>query len=95
MDFVPPRAVPADLRRAADHFAWAIDSAHACLRPVNSDMAVLQASWRGEGSVRLGQAMNDWERQFDAILTHLGELRDLVTNPRYCSNERSTGPSGR
>lgn len=91
MDSVPPRLPPAHPSGAAVRFARAIDSANACLRPVNSAMAGLQASWRGEGSVRFGQAMHDWEREFDLILHRLGDLRALVAQPAKCSCERSGG----
>ena len=70
MDPVP---APAEAR-----FATAIDAANACFGQVNSEMAALQASWRGEASVRFGQAMNDWEQQFDRILASLADLVDVA-----------------
>ncbi|WP_037367783.1 WXG100 family type VII secretion target [Amycolatopsis orientalis] len=59
-------------------FAAAIDAANACFGTVNSEMAALQASWRGEAAVRFGQAMNDWEQQFDRILASLTDLVDVA-----------------
>lgn len=91
MDSVPPRPRPASLGGAAVRFTHAIDSANACLRPVNGAMAGLQACWRGEGSVRFGQAMSDWEREFELILDRLGDLRELVTTSGVRSDERSRG----
>ncbi|GAA3571484.1 hypothetical protein GCM10022222_64480 [Amycolatopsis ultiminotia] len=90
MDSVPPQAVPSEMRTAEGRFAHAIDSANACLRPVNFDLADLQASWRGDASVRLGQAINDWERQFEVILARLGALRDLAAASPRRSDEQST-----
>ena len=71
--------VPAPAGAAAQaRFAAAIDAANACFGQVNSEMAALQASWRGEASVRFGQAMNDWEQQFDRILRSLADLVDVA-----------------
>ncbi|MDT8911452.1 WXG100 family type VII secretion target [Amycolatopsis sp. PS_44_ISF1] len=63
------------MQDTAGQFARAIESANAHLRQVNSGMAALQTSWRGEASVRFGQAMNEWEQQFDVIV---GRLEDLM-----------------
>ncbi|GAB3134148.1 WXG100 family type VII secretion target [Amycolatopsis sp. NPDC004378] len=63
-----------DMKRAAARFAYAIETAGARLRAVDSGMAMVQASWRGEASVRLGQAMSDWEQEFDVILASLARL---------------------
>ncbi|WIY05779.1 WXG100 family type VII secretion target [Amycolatopsis mongoliensis] len=63
-----------DMKRAAVHFAYAIEAAGAHLRDVNSEMAMVQASWRGEASVKFGQAMSDWEQEFDVILSRLVRL---------------------
>ncbi|WP_116202138.1 WXG100 family type VII secretion target [Amycolatopsis circi] len=79
---------------AGARFAAAIDAANACFGTVNNEMAALQASWRGEAAVRFGQAMNDWEQQFDRILGSLADLVDAArataaTAAAKCSNERS------
>ncbi len=63
-----------EMRRAAGSFAGAIASAHAGLRGVNREMATLQTTWRGDSAVRFGQAMNDWEREYDVILSALARL---------------------
>ncbi|WP_409185099.1 WXG100 family type VII secretion target [Amycolatopsis sp. VS8301801F10] len=71
-------------------FAAAIDAANACFGTVNSEMAALQASWRGEAAVRFGQAMNDWEQQFDRILASLADLVDVARGTAASSTvERS------
>lgn len=67
-----------DMKRAAVRFACAIEAAGAHLRDVNSEMALAQASWRGEASVRFGQAMSDWEQEFDVILSRLARLYELT-----------------
>lgn len=90
MDPVP---APAGLPEQAARFAAAIDAANACFGTVNSEMAALQASWRGEAAVRFGQAMNDWEQQFDRILESLADLVDVArgvaaSTAAKCSNER-------
>ncbi|MFD2465954.1 WXG100 family type VII secretion target [Amycolatopsis silviterrae] len=88
-----PVAAPADPPAQAARFAAAIDAANACFGQVNSEMAALQASWRGEAAVRFGQAMNDWERQFDRILGSLADLVDVARgaaahSAAECSDER-------
>ncbi|GAB3368795.1 WXG100 family type VII secretion target [Amycolatopsis echigonensis] len=93
MDPVP---APAGLPEQAERFAAAIDAANACLGTVNSEMAALQASWRGEAAVRFGQAMNDWEQQFDRILGSLADLVDVARGAAApvaanCSDERVRG----
>lgn len=70
-----------DMRAAAGSFAGAIASANARLRGVNSEMAALQASWRGDAAVRFGQAMNDWEREYDVILSSLARLLEVTGGP--------------
>lgn len=67
-----------DMQRAAACFASAAEAARCRLREVNSEMAVVQASWRGEASVRFGQAMSDWEQEFDVILSRLAELLEAT-----------------
>ena len=73
-----------DMQRAAACFAYAVEAARSRLRDVNSEMATAQASWRGEASVRFGQAMSDWEQEFDVILSRLTELLEATggTMPR-------------
>ncbi|WP_410596576.1 WXG100 family type VII secretion target [Amycolatopsis sp. lyj-23] len=70
-----------DMLRAAACFASALDAARSHLRAVNSEMAVVQASWRGEASVRFGQAMRDWEQEYDVILSRLAELLEATGGP--------------
>jgi WXG100 family type VII secretion target len=70
-----------DMQRAAARFAYAVEAARSRLRDVNSEMAVTQASWRGEASVRLGQAMSDWEQEFDVILSRLAGLLEATGGP--------------
>ena len=67
-----------DMQQAAACFASALDGARSRLRDVNSEMAMVQASWRGEASVRFGQAMSDWEQEFDVILSRLAELLEAT-----------------
>ena len=67
-----------DMQRAAARFAHAIEAAHSRLRDVNSEMAMVQASWRGEAAVRFGQAMRDWEQEFDVILSRLALLLETT-----------------
>ncbi|WP_410675566.1 WXG100 family type VII secretion target [Amycolatopsis sp. cmx-4-68] len=72
-------AVPTqDMQRAAARFAYAIEAANSRLRDVNSEMAMVQASWRGEASVRFGQAMSDWEQEYDVILSRLARLLETT-----------------
>jgi WXG100 family type VII secretion target len=70
-----------DMKRAAARFARAIEAAGSHLREVNSEMAMVQASWRGEASVRFGQAMSDWEQEFDVILSRLARLLETTGGP--------------
>ncbi|WP_326957817.1 WXG100 family type VII secretion target [Amycolatopsis sp. NBC_01286] len=81
-----------DMKGAAVRFASAIEAANSQLRDVNSEMATLQAAWRGEAAVRFGQAMNDWEQEFDVILTRLAWLLE-ATGGRV-PRQRSGGPGG-
>jgi len=67
-----------DMKQAAARFAYALETARSRLRDVNSEMAVAQASWRGEASVRFGQAMRDWEQEFDVILSRLAGLLETT-----------------
>jgi WXG100 family type VII secretion target len=67
-----------DMQRAAACFAYAVEAARSHFRDVNSEMAMAQASWRGEASVRFGQAMSDWEQEFDVILSRLAELLETT-----------------
>ncbi|WP_372663439.1 WXG100 family type VII secretion target [Amycolatopsis kentuckyensis] len=67
-----------DMKRAAARFACAVDAAGSHLRDVASEMALVQASWRGEASVRFGQAMSDWEQEFDVILSRLAQLLETT-----------------
>ncbi|WP_020664876.1 WXG100 family type VII secretion target [Amycolatopsis benzoatilytica] len=73
----------------AARFAAAIDAANSCFGEVNSEMAALQASWRGEASARFGQAMNDWEQQFDRILGSLADLVQVAHAATNRSDERA------
>ncbi|HET6711716.1 MULTISPECIES: WXG100 family type VII secretion target [unclassified Amycolatopsis] len=70
-----------DMQRAAACFAHALEAARSGLRDVNSEMAMVQASWRGEASVRFGQAMSDWEQEFDVILSRLAQLLEATGGP--------------
>ncbi|MGW4062667.1 WXG100 family type VII secretion target [Amycolatopsis sp. NPDC004747] len=70
-----------DMQRAAACFASALEGARSRLRDVNSEMAMVQASWRGEASVRFGQAMSDWEQEFDVILSRLAQLLEATGGP--------------
>ena len=70
-----------DMQRAAACFAYALEGARSRLRDVNSEMATVQASWRGEASVRFGQAMSDWEQEFDVILSRLARLLETTGGP--------------
>ncbi|MGV9364060.1 WXG100 family type VII secretion target [Amycolatopsis sp. NPDC003731] len=70
-----------DMQRAAACFAATLDGARSRLRDVNSEMAMVQASWRGEASVRFGQAMSDWEQEFDVILSRLARLLEATGGP--------------
>ncbi|WP_033293731.1 WXG100 family type VII secretion target [Amycolatopsis jejuensis] len=81
-------SVSVDPHEAAGRFEDAIDSANACLGQVNTEMAALQASWRGEASARFGQAMNDWEQQFDRILGSLTDLLRVTGGSGERSNEQ-------
>ncbi len=67
-----------DMKRAAVRIAYAIEAAGAHLRDVNSEMAMAQVAWRGEASVRFGQAMSDWEQEFDVIHSRLVRLFELT-----------------
>jgi WXG100 family type VII secretion target len=70
-----------EMRRAAACFASALDAARSRLDAVNSEMAMVQAAWRGEASVRFGQAMRDWEQEFDVILSRLARLLETTGGP--------------
>lgn len=67
-----------DMKQAAARFASAIEAANSRLDGVNSEMAMVQASWRGEASVRFGQAMRDWEQEFEVILSRLAWLLETT-----------------
>jgi WXG100 family type VII secretion target len=82
------------MQDTAGQFARAIESANAHLRQVNTEMAVLQTSWRGEASVRFGQAMNEWEQQFDVIVGRLEDLMAATSGARSTAGNRTGGPSG-
>ncbi|MCR6487176.1 WXG100 family type VII secretion target [Amycolatopsis sp. OK19-0408] len=77
-----------DMKRAAARFACAIEAANSRLLDVSSEMAIVQASWRGEASVRFGQAMRDWEQEFDVILSRLAWLLE-TTGGRVPRQRRS------
>ncbi|WP_328604237.1 WXG100 family type VII secretion target [Amycolatopsis sp. NBC_00345] len=78
----------------AGQFARAIESANAHLRQVNTEMAVLQTSWRGEASVRFGQAMNEWEQQFDVIVRRLEDLMAATGGARSGGGDRTGSWTG-
>ncbi|HEY2062920.1 MAG TPA: WXG100 family type VII secretion target [Amycolatopsis sp.] len=82
------------MQDTAGQFARAIESANAHLRQVNTEMAVLQTSWRGEASVRFGQAMNEWEQQFDVIVGRLEDLMAATAGPRSGSGPRTESRTG-
>lgn len=75
------------MKQAGSHFEHAITSANNHLQQINSEMATLQASWRGDASVKFGQAMNDWEQQFDIIIKKLAQMLQVMgTNATVYTN---------
>ncbi|MFD9895272.1 WXG100 family type VII secretion target [Amycolatopsis sp. NPDC059027] len=48
------------------------------LQRVNSLMASLQASWRGQASTQFNQAMDNWERSFQVIINKLISMMDVM-----------------
>ncbi|MEV5543057.1 WXG100 family type VII secretion target [Saccharopolyspora shandongensis] len=59
------------------------------LKRVNSLMASLQASWRGQASGQFNQAMDNWERSFQTIINKLINMMDVmgVNTKQYASAE--------
>jgi WXG100 family type VII secretion target len=79
------------MKQASGHFEHAINSANSHLQQINNEMATLQASWRGEASTKFGQAMNDWEQQFDIIIKKLVHMLEVmgVNATVYTNTEES------
>ncbi|MFR9727731.1 WXG100 family type VII secretion target [Saccharopolyspora sp. MS10] len=61
------------------------------LQRVNSMMATLQGSWTGSASTNFNAAMDNWERSFQAIITKLINMMDVmgVNTKDYVSAEDS------
>jgi ESAT-6 family protein len=61
------------------------------LQRVNSMMASLQTTWTGTASTNFNQAMDNWEKSFQAIITKLINMMDVmgVNTNAYVASEDS------
>ncbi|XTZ13473.1 WXG100 family type VII secretion target [Micromonospora echinospora] len=66
------------MQAAATEFANKAQEFTTHLRNVNSQMAVLQASWHGTASRNFNQAMDNWERSFQTIIEKLLHMMDVM-----------------
>jgi WXG100 family type VII secretion target len=79
------------MKAACGNFETASSTATGQMQRVNSEMVTLQASWTGDASIKFGQAMNDWERQFDIIIRELNHMIEVMGGNAnaYSANEET------
>ena len=77
------------MQAAANEFAAKTQEFTGHLRSVNTEMATLQASWRGDASNSFNRAMDNWERSFQNIINQLTHMMDVmgVTTAGYRAAE--------
>ncbi|BCJ67307.1 WXG100 family type VII secretion target [Polymorphospora rubra] len=85
------------MQAAATEFAAKTQEFTGHLRSVNSEMATLQASWRGDASNSFNQAMDNWERSFQNIINQLINMMDVmgVTTTGYRAAEDEASQTAR
>ncbi|WP_348651134.1 WXG100 family type VII secretion target [Micromonospora sp. WMMD882] len=66
------------MQAAATEFAAKAQEFTGHLRSVNTQMATLQASWRGDASNSFNQAMDNWERSFQVVINQLLHMMDVM-----------------
>jgi WXG100 family type VII secretion target len=66
------------MARAARLFEGASSEASGHLASVNREMAALQASWTGRASLLFGQAMNEWETNFETVIAKLNHMIEVM-----------------
>ncbi|MFG1918545.1 WXG100 family type VII secretion target [Micromonospora sp. NPDC048898] len=83
------------MQAAATEFASKAESFTTELRNVNTEMAILQASWRGTASNNFNQAMDNWERSFQLIIKKLLHMMDVMgtTTAGYRTAEEDASSS--
>lgn len=85
------------MQQAVSHFENASSEATKQMQSVNENQAALMATWTGDASVKFGQAMNDWEHQFQIIIKELNHMIEKMgSNAQvYSQNEQhATGIAG-
>jgi len=75
-----PRVQTTDegMQRAAQEFSDRATEFTGHLQSVNSQMAVLQASWTGNASRSFNQAMDNWEASFQKVINELINMLDIM-----------------
>ncbi|GIJ50332.1 hypothetical protein Val02_72180 [Virgisporangium aliadipatigenens] len=63
--------VEVGMQQAARHFDDTVTEFTGSLRAVNTQMAMLQASWTGRASKGFNQAMDNWEASFLGVINEL------------------------
>lgn len=66
------------MRQAAGLFEAASSHASSQLQTVNSEMATLSGTWQGDASARYGQAMSEWEANFQIIIRRLNDMVEVM-----------------
>lgn len=61
------------------------------LQRVNTMMATLQSTWTGDASRNFNQAIDNWERSFQVIITKLINMMDVmgVNTKDYVASEEN------
>ncbi|MET7747693.1 WXG100 family type VII secretion target [Micromonospora sp. NPDC005367] len=66
------------MENAAREFADKANEFNGYLKSVNSQMAVLQASWTGKASNGFNQAMDSWEKAFQGVINELVHMLEAM-----------------
>jgi WXG100 family type VII secretion target len=90
------------MARAAQLFQDASSQAIGQLNSINTEMAALQATWRGDASLRFSEAMNSWEEEFQVIIRKLngmveamgGNAQDYNTQSEQAANIATAWATG-
>ncbi|MEC3975223.1 WXG100 family type VII secretion target [Amycolatopsis sp. H20-H5] len=79
------------MQQAAVLFENASSESSGHMKSINENQAQLMATWRGDASVKFGQAMNDWENQFSVIVKELNHMIETmgVNAKAYAENEQT------
>jgi WXG100 family type VII secretion target len=85
------RTTEEGMKHAADQFGEKASSFTSDMQRINSEMATLQASWKGSASMTFGQAMDAWESAFQRVINELIGMMDSmgVNTQEYRSQEES------